>query len=193
MWRIASKKTNGGRDICLEIDLFQEAIETVFPKLKWGNFDGSISGLSHIALTQLQYVWLKENIVGVWNDTDSIAWVFSQYLYHSYFLLLRHDPSRLYHIEAKTKWPTSTRRHFQMHFLEWKSLNLEYNFNEVCLQVPNWQWYSIGWDNDLVPNRQQAIISTNDGLHWWHICVLRPQWVNHASALTCSQLKGHGV
>ena len=31
--------------------------------------------------------------------------------------------------------------------------------------------YSIGSDNDLVPNRRQAIIWTNDGLSWWRICV----------------------
>ena len=32
-----------------------------------------------------------------------------------------------------------------------------------------WQWYSIGSDNGLVPNRRQAIIWTNDGLGWWRI------------------------
>ena len=29
----------------------------------------------------------------------------------------------VYHTEAETKWPTFYRRHFQLHFLEWKSLN----------------------------------------------------------------------
>ena len=28
-----------------------------------------------------------------------------------------------YHIEAETKWPSFARRHFQMHFPEWKRLN----------------------------------------------------------------------
>ena len=28
-----------------------------------------------------------------------------------------------YLIEAKTKWPTISRRHFRMHFLEWKCVN----------------------------------------------------------------------
>ena len=38
----------------------------------------------------------------------------------------------IYHIEAETKWPPFCRRHFQMHFLEWKCLNIDYNFTEVC-------------------------------------------------------------
>ena len=29
-----------------------------------------------------------------------------------------------YHIEAETKLPPLSRRYFQMHFLEWKSLNV---------------------------------------------------------------------
>ena len=35
-------------------------------------------------------------------------------------------------IEAQTKWPPFSRRHFQVHFLERKCLNSDYNFNEVC-------------------------------------------------------------
>ena len=33
--------------------------------------------------------------------------------------------SFVYHIETETKWPPFRRRHFQMHFLEWKLLNFE--------------------------------------------------------------------
>ena len=29
----------------------------------------------------------------------------------------------LKHIEAETKWPPSSRRHFQMDFIEWKCIN----------------------------------------------------------------------
>ena len=36
------------------------------------------------------------------------------------------------HIEAETKWTPFRRRHFQVHFREWKYLNSDYNFNEVC-------------------------------------------------------------
>ena len=35
-------------------------------------------------------------------------------------------------IEAETKWRPFRRRHFQMHFLQLKCLNLDYNFTEVC-------------------------------------------------------------
>ena len=33
-------------------------------------------------------------------------------------------PTQL-HIEAETKWPPFSRRHFQMHFLEWKCMNFD--------------------------------------------------------------------
>ena len=37
---------------------------------------------------------------------------------------------------------------------------------EVCSQGSNWQYTSIGLDNGLLPNRQQAIICTNaDSIH----------------------------
>ena len=50
---------------------------------------------------------------------------------------------------------------FQMHFLEWKCLNFNWNFTEVCSQGSNWQFSSIGSDNGLAPNRRQAVIWTN--------------------------------
>ena len=56
---------------------------------------------------------------------------------------------------------------FEMNFLEWKFVHLDSNFTEICLQGPNWQ-ASISSDNGLVPNRQQDIIWTNDGLVFLH-------------------------
>ena len=43
----------------------------------------------------------------------------------------------LKHIEAETKWTPFRRRHFQMHFLEWKYVNFDYDFTEVCSQCSN--------------------------------------------------------
>ena len=43
----------------------------------------------------------------------------------------------LKHIEAETKWTPFRRRHFQMHFLEWKYVNFYYDFTEVCSQCSN--------------------------------------------------------
>ena len=31
----------------------------------------------------------------------------------------------IYHIEAETKWPPFSRRHFEMHFREWKCMNVD--------------------------------------------------------------------
>ena len=56
---------------------------------------------------------------------------------------------------------------FQMHFREWKILDFESNFTDVCPQGSNWQSSSIGLDNGLAPNRRQAIILTNaDPINW---------------------------
>ena len=46
-----------------------------------------------------------------------------------------YGPTDVKYIVAKTKWPLFLRRHFQMHFLECKCLNIDCDFNEVssCL------------------------------------------------------------
>ena len=38
---------------------------------------------------------------------------------------------------GRDKWPPLFRRHFQMHFLEWKCVNLDEDFTEVCSQGSN--------------------------------------------------------
>ena len=48
-------------------------------------------------------------------------------------------------------------------FPEWKCLNSDWNFIEVCYYGSNWQYSSIGLDNGLAQSRRQAIIRTNDG------------------------------
>ena len=64
---------------------------------------------------------------------------------------------------AKTKWSSFSRQHFQMHFLEWKCINFNQDFTEVCFQWSNWPCSSIGSDNGLAETRRQAISWTNDG------------------------------
>ena len=44
---------------------------------------------------------------------------------------------RLKHNEAETKWLPFHRRHFQMHFLEWKCLNFYTNFTDDCSKGSN--------------------------------------------------------
>ena len=50
-----------------------------------------------------------------------------------------------------------------MHFLEWKCMNCDETFTEVCFWGSNKQYPIIGSDNRLAPTRWQAIIWTNDG------------------------------
>ena len=78
------------------------------------------------------------------------------------------------HIEVETKWPLFS-RHFQMQSLEWKCMNFDYEFNEVCSWGSNWQYPSIYSDNGLAPFWRQAIVWINNGLVYWRI--YRPQWV----------------
>ena len=49
---------------------------------------------------------------------------------------------------------------FSNTFLWMKSLYFDSDFIEVCLQGTNWQWYSIGSGNGLMPNGRQAITWT---------------------------------
>ena len=70
-------------------------------------------------------------------------------------------------ISPWTKWPPFHRRYFQVHFCEWKILYLDWNSIEICSYGYSWQYFSIGLENGLAPNRRQAIIWTNDDpIHW---------------------------
>ena len=48
----------------------------------------------------------------------------------------------LLHIEAEIKWQPFSRRHFEMHFLEWKCMNFAYDFTEVFPKdlINNMRW-----------------------------------------------------
>ena len=54
------------------------------------------------------------------------------------------------------------RRHFQVHFLEWKCIDFDQNFTEIYSQGFNQQHYGNGSDNGLLFGQHQAIIWTND-------------------------------
>ena len=63
----------------------------------------------------------------------------------------------------RPKGPPFRRQEFQMHLLEWKYMNFDKDFTEVCSQYSNWQWTSTGSDNGLAPARRHAIIWINVG------------------------------
>ena len=48
-------------------------------------------------------------------------------------------------------------RHFSTAFLEWRYLNIKWNFIGICSWGCNWQYSGIGSGNGLVPNRRPAI------------------------------------
>ena len=61
------------------------------------------------------------------------------------------------------KWTPFRRRHFQMHFVEWKCINFDEDLNEVYSYGINQRYSSMGSANDLALARRQAIIWTIDG------------------------------
>ena len=88
---------------------------------------------------------------------------------------------------GQDKMAAISRRHFQMYFLEWKCMNFDYNFTEVCSKGPI---------NDI-PALVQIMAWRRSGDKPlsepmmvrlpMHICVTRPQWVNGlASSITKS-------
>ena len=57
--------------------------------------------------------------------TNSAFYIFPDYMW----FILTHW--------GQDKWPPFSRRHFQMHFLQWKCINFDSNFTEVCSQGSN--------------------------------------------------------
>ena len=79
-----------------------------------------------------------------------------------------------------TKWPSFRRRHFQMHFLDWKRLNFEKDpkgpINNIPALVQIMAWRRSG-DKPLSEPMVVSLLT--------HTCVTWPQWVN-VESLLCS-------
>ena len=86
-----------------------------------------------------------------------------------------------YHTEAETKWPPFCRQYFSNTIFLYENccllIHISLKFVIPSIQLTTIQYK--GLCNGLAPNRQQAIIWTNDGLCYWHIYiwVTWPQWV----------------
>ena len=67
------------------------------------------------------------------------------------------------HSEADTKWLPFFRKHIQMYLFDWKCINFNNNFNEVCSLESNYEYShtSIGSVNGLVLTRRHDDIWTN--------------------------------
>ena len=66
-------------------------------------------------------------------------------------------------------------------FVQGKYIKCDYDFNEVCSQGSNYQYYIIGSDNGLLPVRRQAIIWANDG-YWW--LLVRITYMRHSAPIS---------
>ena len=63
---------------------------------------------------------LKQWLTAIWSTSHEIWFVFWRVL-----LWLNTECFQPLNIEAETRWTTFSRRHFQMHFLEWNCLNFD--------------------------------------------------------------------
>ena len=82
--------------------------------------------------------------------------------------------------EARTEWPTSCRRHVQIHFHQWRLLYIDLNFTKCFTYQCNRQVISSLGDG-MAPWRWQAIIWTN---------VIQDPW-DHMASLGHNELKMH--
>ena len=89
---------------------------------------------------------------GVWNYPDQLS-----------VMALTFHPSQSTHW-GWDKRATISQTTFSNTFSQWKCMNIDQDFTEVCSLGSNWQDAIIGSDNGLAPNRRWAIICTNDGL-----------------------------
>ena len=74
--------------------------------------------------------------------------------------------NQLKYLQIVPKWPPSC-SHFQMHFIGWKVFSFKWNVIELCSFGFSSQYVSICSNYGLVPNRQQAIIWSNDDPVYW--------------------------
>ena len=70
---------------------------------------------------------------------------------------INHTRIEVKYIEAETKWPTFSRRHFQMYFLEWKYMNFIKGF-EYCSLISLHREFENGWQ-DLLQSRRTCKLS----------------------------------
>ena len=89
----------------------------------------------------------------------------------------------LWYQHIETLW-SSFRKWYSNPYPEWKLLCFNSNFTEIYIQGSNYQYASIGSDNDLAPKRWLAIIWPKGGywliyaslgpnyLTWKHICLI---------------------
>ena len=87
--------------------------------------------LPSFQMTALLYVmaWRLKRQVITWTNDDPVRWR-KCVTWPERVKRVHVNSNR--DIEAEPTWPPFSERHFQMHFLEWKCMNFDYNFIEVC-------------------------------------------------------------
>ena len=76
--------------------------------------------------------WGMLNVSCVFNTQETFSIDHEIYIQY-YYALFGH----YHHVETDKKLPPFCKRHFQMHFLEWKCMNFALDFIEVCSRGSN--------------------------------------------------------
>ena len=135
--------------ICLSSYFLSKFSQWFYCGKRWNSMTENIKNevwihaTSHcIIFSQVKSISLFEEItrkINYWNYNDCFSQntkidrdAFEQFMLRmSLFVFAYASKCRdtagwpLLHIEAETKWPTFSRRHFQMHFLEWKCISFD--------------------------------------------------------------------
>ena len=132
-----------------------------------------------------RYIMDEQNLVRFEFQLNMLYFNNPQYLVFNFIRCtqqLQHiwDPNKVIslNIEAETKWPPFSRRHIQMHYLEWKciiliKISLKFvpkgSINNIATLVQIMAWRRPG-DNPLSEPMMVILLM--------QICITRPQWVN---------------
>ena len=111
----------------------------------------------------------KTDIVYCWYNDMLISWRLSE------------------QIEAETKWSPSRRRNFQMHCLDSKYIDFDYNFIEVYpqkFQLTTFQYLFRLW---LGADQAKPLSEPMMTILLTRICVIRPQWIMSAVQCHCQR------
>ena len=89
-----------------------------------------------LGLKVLRFIWQCQHCVG----NDVVPGHYLKQWWSSLMMILSFtSPQWVNTLRPRLKWPPFSRRHFQMHFLEWKHMNFDWDFIEVYSHGSNYQ------------------------------------------------------
>ena len=104
------------------------------------------------------------------------VWLWKVFLYPCIHNALTWLWQRFWYFKTKTRMEPFCRRHLQLRYLGRKDFHLNLNFSEDCQKGLIDNYASIGSDNDLLPNKREAIKWNNEDTFYRRIYRLSARW-----------------